>query len=224
MDDLDLIRSFRADVPGPDAAATARAERAWRPAPRSRGPRWVPRAAVGIAAAAAVAAAALIIPSARDGRLGAESARAAATLRHAAAEARGLPRALRAGEYWYVRSRTVWTTGVEGRRRAVHGDGHRAPRGVDRGERHAPLDHAAAWPGPVPQRARPRALGGGRPSRPHCGPLGGPDARRLLARRPQVQLPAAARPSARPARALPALPRLPRSPATAATASTTRRS
>lgn len=115
MDDLDLIRSFRADAPGPDAAATARAERAWRPAPRSRGPRWVPRAAVGIAAVAAVAAAALILPSARDGRLGAESARAAATLRHAAAaEAGGLPRALRAGEYWYVRSRTVWTTGVEG--------------------------------------------------------------------------------------------------------------
>ena len=38
MNELDLIRSFRADVPGPSAAATARAERAWRPAPRRARP------------------------------------------------------------------------------------------------------------------------------------------------------------------------------------------
>ena len=114
MDDLDLIRSFRADVPGPSAAATARAERAWRAAPRRRGRRWVPRVAVGAAVAAAVAAAAVIVPTIHDGRLGTDSARAAATLRHAAGEVGGLPRALQPGEYWYVRSRTLWTTGVEG--------------------------------------------------------------------------------------------------------------
>jgi hypothetical protein len=71
--------------------------------------------AAGAAALAAIAAAALIVPSGDEGRLGAQSAKAAETLRHAAAEARGLPRALAPGEYWYVRSRTLWTTGVEGR-------------------------------------------------------------------------------------------------------------
>jgi RNA polymerase sigma-70 factor (ECF subfamily) len=67
-----------------------------------------------LVAVAAVAAAILVIP-ARDGRLGAASAQAAATLRHAAAHVGGLPRELRPGEYWYVRTRTVWTTAVEGR-------------------------------------------------------------------------------------------------------------
>ena len=48
-------------------------------------------------------------------RLGADlAAKAAATLRHAAAHVRGLPRELKPGEYWYVRTRTLWTTGVEG--------------------------------------------------------------------------------------------------------------
>src|SRR5262245_8098768 len=112
MNELDLIRAFRADVPGPDAAAIARAERAWRRAPRTG---WVPRVAVGLAVAAAVAVAALVVPAAQDGRLGAASAKAAATLRHAAAHIRGLPRELKPGEYWYVRTRTLWTTGVEGR-------------------------------------------------------------------------------------------------------------
>jgi hypothetical protein len=114
MSELDLIRSFRADVPGPSAAATAHADRAWRRTPRRRRSRWAPRLAAGAAALAAVAAAALIVPSGDDGRLGAESARAAQTLRHAAAEVRGLPRPLAPGEYWYERRRTTWTTGVEG--------------------------------------------------------------------------------------------------------------
>ena len=116
MNELDLIRSFRADVPGPSVAATARADRAWRTAPRRRrSPRWAPRLAAATAAVAAVAAAALIVPSADDGRLGAESAKAAELLRHAAAEAGGLPRPLKPGEYWYVRRNTTWTTGVEGK-------------------------------------------------------------------------------------------------------------
>jgi hypothetical protein len=115
MNELDLIRSFRADVPGPSAAATAHADRAWRRATRRRGSRWAPRLAAGAVAVAAVAAAALIVPSGDDGRLGAESARAAQTLRHAAAQARGLPRPLEPGEYWYARSTTMWTTAVEGR-------------------------------------------------------------------------------------------------------------
>jgi hypothetical protein len=114
MDELDLIRSFRADVPSPSAAATAHAERAWRRTRRPRIPRWAPRAAAAAAAIAAVAAAALIVPWGGDGRLGADSAEAAQTLRHAAAEVRGLPRALEPGEYWYERRRTAWTSSVEG--------------------------------------------------------------------------------------------------------------
>jgi len=106
MTELDLLRSFRADVTGPSAAATVRAERAWQPTPRRRVRRWAPRLAAATAA---------IAPWGDEGRLGAQSARAAETLRHAAAEVRGLPRPLAPGEYWYVRSRTLWTTGVEGR-------------------------------------------------------------------------------------------------------------
>ena len=121
MDELDLIRSFRADVPGPSVAATARADRAWRPAAgRRRRPRRGARFAAAVAAVAAVAAAALVIPSADDGRLGAGSARAAEVLRRAAAEVGGLPRALAPGEYWYVRRNTTWTTGVEGERAGAY--------------------------------------------------------------------------------------------------------
>ena len=112
MDELDLIRSFRADLPGPSAAATARAERAWRPTRRRRSPRWAPRLAAGAAAVAAIAAAALIVPS--GGGPTRRQAPGGQTLRHAAAEVRGLPRALEPGEFWYVRSRTRWTTGLEG--------------------------------------------------------------------------------------------------------------
>jgi hypothetical protein len=110
MNELDLIRTFRADVPGPSAAAAARAERAWRRRPRARR---APRLTAGLILAGAAAAAVLVIP-ARDGRLGAASAQAAATLRHAAARVDGLTRELRPGEYWYVRTRTAWTTSVEG--------------------------------------------------------------------------------------------------------------
>jgi hypothetical protein len=111
MNELDLIRTFRADAPGPSAAAVSRARRAWLRPPRTRRARGI---AAGLVAATTIAAAVLVIP-ARDGRLGAASAQAAATLRHAAAHVDGLPRELRPGEYWYVRTRTVWTTGVEGR-------------------------------------------------------------------------------------------------------------
>src|SRR3954471_23522877 len=112
MNELDLIRTFRAGVPAPGTAAVARAERAWRRPPRRHR---APRLAAGLVAVAAVAAAVLVIPRAQDGRLGAASAEAAATLRHAAAHVDGLTRELRPGEYWYVRSRTLWTTSVEGR-------------------------------------------------------------------------------------------------------------
>jgi hypothetical protein len=112
MDELDLIRSFRADVPGPSAAATARADRAWRRAGRRRLPRWAPRVTVG--AATAAAALALLVLTGGDGRLGARSAEAAQTLRQAAAAVQGLPRALEPGEFWYVRSKTLATNAVEG--------------------------------------------------------------------------------------------------------------
>jgi hypothetical protein len=110
MNELDLIRAFRADVPGPDAAAIARARHAWRRPPRTRR---APRVAAGLAAAA-VAATVLVFLASQTGRLGADSAKAAATLRHAAAQVRGLPRPLEPGEYWYVKTRTRWTTSVEG--------------------------------------------------------------------------------------------------------------
>src|SRR5690242_4780290 len=105
MTELDLLRAFRADVPGPSAAAVARADRAWRGTPRRR----PARAALALAAVAAAGLALLLLPAGRDG-----SARAAATLKQAAQQVRGLPRTLRPGEYWYVRTRTRWTTGVEG--------------------------------------------------------------------------------------------------------------
>ena len=111
MDELDLIRSFRAGVPGPSVAATAQANHAWRGAKRRRPGRWVPHLAAVTAAAAALA---LLV--ATDGRgLGASSAQAAETLRQAAIAVRGLTRGLEPGEYWYTRSRTAWTTGVEGK-------------------------------------------------------------------------------------------------------------
>jgi hypothetical protein len=117
MNELDLIRSFRADMPTPSAAATATAERAWRRA-KQRGPRWTrwaprwaPRALAGAVLVAAVSAAALILPSQQDSRLGTQPASAAETLRHAAAvHVGGMTRPLRPGEYWYVRRRTEWAT------------------------------------------------------------------------------------------------------------------
>ncbi len=115
MNELDLIRTFRADAPGPSVAATARADRAWRNPPRRRTVRWDRRLVAVTAAVAAVAAAALVLPTGHDGRLGADSARAAELLRDAAARVGGLPRPLRPGEYWYVRRETAWTTGVEGK-------------------------------------------------------------------------------------------------------------
>jgi hypothetical protein len=111
MNELDLIRSFRADVPGPSAAATARARRGCeRPSWQRRPPRWAPRAAIVAAVVAVAAVAALSLPSDDDGRLGPAEARAAQTLRlAAAAETGGLPRPLRPGEFWYVKRRTAYT-------------------------------------------------------------------------------------------------------------------
>jgi hypothetical protein len=135
MNELDLIRTFRADVPGPSTAAVTRAERAWRRPPRARR---APRLAAGLVVAAAAAAAVLVIP-ARDGRLGAASAQAAATLRHAAAHVDGLPRELRPGEYWYVRTRTAWTTSVEGH------DGAYTAMGLEIREEWTAADGARRW-------------------------------------------------------------------------------
>jgi hypothetical protein len=113
MDELDLIRSFRASAAPPSALATARAERAWRRR-EPRGPRRSMRfAAVAAALAAAVIAVALVVPSDRAGRVGTPDARAAETLRRAAEahEEGGLARPLRPGEFFYVRTRTAWGMG-----------------------------------------------------------------------------------------------------------------
>jgi hypothetical protein len=113
MNELDLIRSFRADVPDPSPAATGRARRAWRPPPRrSRRPR--PRAVALVAAlAAAGTAVALVVPADDGGRLGSPSASAAQVLKRAAAAQTTPARPLRAGEFWYVRRRASWLTTTE---------------------------------------------------------------------------------------------------------------
>jgi hypothetical protein len=111
MDELDLIRSFRADTAPPTALATARAERAWR-RPQPRRPRWGARAAIAACLAAAATAAALVIPGERESRLGTPEASAAQTLRLAAeSQNGGLARPLRPGEFFYVRTKTAWSIG-----------------------------------------------------------------------------------------------------------------
>src|SRR3954469_5906622 len=106
MDELELIRSFRADMPVPSAGAVGRAGRAWRrPEPPRR---WAPRIAVAAGLAAAAIAAVVALPGGDDGRLGAANAKAAETLRRAAStQHEVLPRPLRPGEFWYLRTRTA---------------------------------------------------------------------------------------------------------------------
>src|SRR4051812_17577716 len=106
MDELDLIRSFRADVPAPSAGAVGRARRAWRGArPRRRA--WAPRLVAAGGLAAIAVAAGVLLPGGDDGRLGSANAAAAETLRRAAEmQTFGLTRPLRPGEYWYFRMRT----------------------------------------------------------------------------------------------------------------------
>jgi hypothetical protein len=115
MNELDLIRSFRADVPDPSPAAAARARRALSPpARRVRRPR--PRLALGGALAALGVALALVLPAEDGGRLGSAPASAAQLLERAA-DAQTTPgRPLRSGEYWYVRLRALWltSTGIGG--------------------------------------------------------------------------------------------------------------
>jgi hypothetical protein len=61
---------------------------------------------------AVVTAVLLILPVGGGDRLGAPEAGAVETLRRAAAvEQGGIPRPLRAGEYWYVRRQTLWGIG-----------------------------------------------------------------------------------------------------------------
>jgi RNA polymerase sigma-70 factor (ECF subfamily) len=115
MTELDLIRSFRSDVPAPSAAATARAERAWRRPPRGGRRPWLPRLVVAATLAAGLTALALALPSDRDARLGTGPASAAEALRRAAAVSTGgMTRPLRAGEYWYVRRRNAWPLHTDG--------------------------------------------------------------------------------------------------------------
>jgi hypothetical protein len=110
MDELDLIRSFRADVRPPSAAATARAERAWRRAPGPRAHLTPRRAVAGVLVAAGIAAL-LVLPGERDGGLGPSEAAAAALRQAADSQPVGLPGPLRAGEFWYFRMRSASVIG-----------------------------------------------------------------------------------------------------------------
>jgi hypothetical protein len=115
MNELELIHSFRADTPAPTAAATARARRAWEPRSRRRRqlPRWAPRTVIAVAVVGVAAVAALTLVSDDGSRFGPADARAAETLRlAAAAEQGGLPRPLRPGEFWYVKRHTAYTFGA----------------------------------------------------------------------------------------------------------------
>jgi hypothetical protein len=106
MDELELICSFRADVPSPSAAAVARAERAWRRRRPGRR-RWAPRLIAAGGLAAAAIAAAVVVPGEDHGHLGPANATAAETLRSAAdVQSFGLPRPLRPTEFWYFRMRS----------------------------------------------------------------------------------------------------------------------
>lgn len=125
MDELALIRSFRANTAPPTALATARAERAWgRPEPRR--PRWGGRVAIAACLAAAATVAALVIPGERESRLGAPEAGAAETLRLAARSQKGgLPRPLQPGEFFYTRAKTTWNRRPADRESWVAIDGTR---------------------------------------------------------------------------------------------------
>jgi hypothetical protein len=114
MNELDLIRSFRADVPPPSPVATGRARRAWRP-PLRRRRRPRPRAVALAGALAAVGTAmALVLPADDGGRLGSPpSASAAQVLKRAAAAQTTPARPLRRGEFWYVRTRARWLSSTE---------------------------------------------------------------------------------------------------------------
>jgi hypothetical protein len=108
VDELDLIRSFRATTSPPSELARARAQRAWlRREPRR--PRWAARVAIAACLAAAATAIALVLPGERQGRLSAPEASAAETLRLAAqSQTGGLSRPLRPGEFFYTRTKTLF--------------------------------------------------------------------------------------------------------------------
>jgi hypothetical protein len=136
MNELDLIRSFRADVPPPTATAIATAERAWR-RPGRRRPSGMIRWGLPASLAAAATVAALALTTGDDGRLGTPDASAAQTLRLAAsAQHGGVTRPLRAGEYWYVRRRITFGGRPEVREDWVAPDGARRWR-LGSGEEHS---------------------------------------------------------------------------------------
>jgi hypothetical protein len=125
VDELDLIRSFRATTSPPSEPARARAQRAWlRPEPRR--PRWVARVAIAACLAAAATAIALVVPGERQGRLGAPEASAAGTLRLAAkSQTGGLAHPLRPGEFFYTRTKTLFRGDPADRQSWVALDGTR---------------------------------------------------------------------------------------------------
>jgi hypothetical protein len=106
MNELDLIRQFRTDVPASGPAARAHADRVWRRRQARPSRRHVPRRLALALGALAALAAGVTIFNGGDGGVGAPDARAAQVLRQAAvvAEEDGM-RAPGTGEYAYLRSR-----------------------------------------------------------------------------------------------------------------------
>lgn len=150
MDELDLVRALRADVPGPTDIARGRALRELRAEIYPGRRRRPPRGAYGvIAGTAAAAAAALLLlgPSGDDGLRTGEAV-AAERLEQAAevAERRPDPRAIGRGQLWYQRSieaRLVTTQTFSSidphvREQWLGRDGEGRVRTLARGERRFP--------------------------------------------------------------------------------------
>lgn len=116
MNDLDLMKEFRAEAPAPDPATLAEARaamfRAGPPKPRKR---WtwglVPVSALAVAVAAAV-----VVARPQETAQTPPSAEAAAVLRLAAAEARRQPvLPARPDQFVYVESKAAWAGGSTAR-------------------------------------------------------------------------------------------------------------
>lgn len=102
MNELDLIRAFRASPGPPSQEARQRARRAWKQPP-SRPPTIV-RNSIAVALCVTIGAVAFVSLDGGGERAGTPVSEAAEILSRAAARLDGLSRPLRPGEYWYTKT------------------------------------------------------------------------------------------------------------------------